>query len=164
MNFSWTTRHPPTTEDMLARLEAARGIVLPDEYRTFILVQSGGYTEGDTYLNVEWNETFVDEWFGSADDEFRSIHRVQFGDFSPTLSNFFLQFACEPGGGVLAIDLREEANGEIVVYAPDSRSPKTRIDTAHFEALDLEGIEQLHSIAPSFEAFLNMLGPEPDDD
>ena len=166
MSILWSQQNPPLKQKELDQLEAERSIRLPTSYREFIYQNRGGYTAGgdDILFAPNWNETPVSVWYGAMGSPYGgTFHNRHLGNFSESVSRQFLQFAEDPGGQIFVIDLRPGTYGKF--YVRDHDGPLNRpalIDDDGFEGSDHEEAELYHPIAASFEAFLELLGPDPD--
>lgn len=167
MKILWDMQNPPIQLEDLSRLEIERGVEIPKSYREFISQNRGGYSAGgdDVLFAPSWNETPVSIWYGTEGSTYGgTFFKWDLGNFSPEVAKKFLQFAEDPGGQIFVIDLRSQTYGR--VYVRDHDSPLKRPPIIGSEGFstdtDYEEAELFHPIAESFEAFLNLLGPDPD--
>ena len=167
MKILWDRQNPPVQQQELDRFEEERGVQIPQSYRDFIVRNRGGYSAGgdDVLFAPSWNETPVSVWYGASGSRFGgTFHKRDIGNFSQAVSEKFIQFAEDPGGQVFVIDLRPKTYGK--VYVRDHDGPLKRppiIDDSGFASIgDHEEAELYHPIADSFDAFLGLLGPDPD--
>ena len=156
----------PTSETALDDFALKRGIVLPREYRAFLLKHNGGYAPNDAYIHVEnWNSTTIHTMLGLVDNESESISDQRLGNFSKALRRQFLQIAFDSGSHMFVMDLRAKNYGKI--YIRDHNTlPKLVpvVDGFGFDKYDYEEATLYHHIADRFTGFLAMLGPDPLDE
>jgi cell wall assembly regulator SMI1 len=167
MNILWQLQNPPVTQNELDRFEELRGIKIPKSYRDFISANRGGYSAGgdDTLFAPTWNETPVSVWYGTIGSSYGgTFFKRDLGNFSPTVAEKFLQFAEDPGGQIFVIDLRPRSYGRVYVRDHDGpiNSPPVIDDEGFSNDTDYEEAELFHPISESFDAFLNLLGPDSD--
>ncbi len=163
--MKYKTSFAPTAASDLNDFERDRGIILPAPYREFLLDTNGGYGPEPCYLNVpDWNRTSIAMFLGLTTNETNSIRRMELGNFSKEIERQLVQIAIDPGGEIFVLDLRSKTYGAIYVRAHNSAPNRPPlIDPTGFNNWDDEEAELYHHVAPSFEAFLEMLQPEPED-
>ena len=156
----------PTSEAALDDFALKRGIVLPHEYRAFLLKHNGGYAPNDSYIRVEsWNSTAIHTMLGLVDNESESISVQRLGGFSKEVRRQLLKIAFDSGSHMFVMDLRTKNYGKI--YIRDHNTPPKLvpvIDDFGFDKYDPEEATLYHHIADSFTEFLAMLGPDPLDE
>ncbi len=162
MNFS--RKNPPTSIEEILKFEAQRGILLPDSYRKLLLQHNGGTTSAEScYVDIPgWNELLVNEIFGLTDTVETSLLYRRFSNFSSDIEARLLVFGHDIAGQRLVLDLRSGTYGKVYVrnHVYAHRGPLL-IDDTGFAPEDYEEAELFVPIADSFEAFIAMLGPEP---
>lgn len=112
----------------------------------------------------KWTRTSLQTIFGLTSVEAKSIHRTELGNFSREIERQFLQIALDSGGEIFVLDLRPKTYDCVYVRAHNSPANQPPvINDAGFSEWDYEEAELYHPVAASFEEFLDMLGPEPED-
>lgn len=164
MTITFTDRYPAPSAGALAEFEVALGATLPDAYKAWLMREGGGRAGGDVFLDAApANQTLVDHFHGLIGSRHGSIEAPNLGSFSAATERVLLPFAAEMGGDPLVIDLRPATYGRVYLRAHDAPpNDPPLIDMTGMDEGDVEEASIYHPVAPSFEAFMDMLGPEPD--
>ena len=121
----------------ISDFESRWGIVLPDSYRNFLLLNNGGVPTPDTIeiLNLLNSPTDVQVFFGigrSVESSDLSWNMELINERCPELN--VLPIACDSGGGIFCLQMEGSAAGGILYC--DIESPNYDI---YFVALNFEG-------------------------
>jgi SMI1-KNR4 cell-wall len=163
----FTECNEPTTLDAIRGFETQLGKSLPQSYVDFLLTYNGGVPGPDNdYVDVPgWNELIVNVFLGITKVAETSLLEDHFTNFSDPIDEQFLYIAYDPFSQRVMMDLRPKTYGRIYirshVYPPDEM---LQIDDTGFTPNDYEEARLYVPVAESFEAFLAMLGPEPEDE
>lgn len=149
-----TDQETPTSEDEVARFEAALGAPLPASYRAFLLVNNGGRSDLEQFA-VRWRvpphrrpettevlENFLSLGVGVL--ELRDTRRALSDRFPPGM----LSIAEDPFGNQILLGLTGEHRGRVYFWIHDLRPEIDEADPA-----------TLGEVADSFDAFLAGLRP-----
>ncbi len=132
----------------LQRFERRLGLVLPEDYKAFLLLNNGGRTTLYVLRAGNVGPVIVNDFFGldpgsplDLDDNVLSYKgRVPAG---------FLPFANDPGGNVFLLALADENRGSVFFWDHE-REPQE-------EGLHWRDYPNLYSLSDSFTDFLGML-------
>lgn len=162
MNF--TEKNDPTTLGAIRAFEKGLGRNLPESYVDFLLACNGGVPDStNDYVDVPgWNELIVNVFLGITKVAETSLLAHHFSNFSKSIDKQMLFIAYDPYSQKVVMDLRPETYGRIYVRSHVYPPPEPlQIDDAGFTPDDYEEAQLYVPVADSFEAFLAMLGPEP---
>lgn len=163
--MKFNSYNEPARLDAIREFESQRGIRLPEDYVEFLLRMNGGQLNpSESYAEIEgWNSLLVQELFGLTENPSHSIANDWFSNFADFIHTRMLQIGFDPFAQTLFMDLRDTSHGKIYIraHAYPSHGPLL-IDDTDFAPEDYEEAALFVPIADSFDAFIVMLGPEPD--
>lgn len=152
MIIEWRDADPPTDRTAIAKVEAAWGVMFPDDFVRCALVNHGGSPRPNCFLVGEAEEVFdtllsfkePHPWRVSNPNSITETYNALRGQ--GLLPEGVYPFAYDPGGNYLAFDYRTAENEPIIVFL------------AH-EKLDANGHFEAYSVCDSFTALLDSLHP-----
>lgn len=126
----------PATNSQIAEFEAAEGIKLPVDFRTFLKEHNGGRPIPDAFTIGPDNATLLDTFFqlGLGEDEPCDL-QTMCDRYHGRIPADFIPVGADAGGNVVLLAVHGEAYGR--VYFLDQMNPRPAFE-----------------IAPSFQAFL----------
>lgn len=163
MKFIRTNK--PTSLTEIRALEANIGGKLPQSYVDFLLMYNGGTPDpANRYFDIpEWNDFVINVFLGITQMSETSLTADHFSNFSDSIERQMLFIAYDPFAQRLVMDLRPKSYGRIYVrsHVHPPQEP-LQIDDTGFTPDDYEEAQLFVPVADSFEAFVAMLGPEPE--
>lgn len=141
---------PPTSKEEIARFEARHGILLPIEYKRFLLQFNGGAPEPDSFDVPGWahKATGMQRFLGISPGDIDDLDRVR-NVYSERVPSDLLPIATDSFGNVIAIGIKAKRRGKIYFWD-------------HEDELDENGLHRqdysnVFLLANSLDEFLNKL-------
>jgi len=138
---------PGLAESDVADLEANLGFALPASYRQFLLDHNGGRPDPDCVDVPGFEETDVQVFFGVRRPIESSRIEWNIDTLRRRLDAGLVPIACDSGGNVFCLSLRQEDRG--VVFYCDLQSVFA----------DFETRPTVYSVATSFDSFVTAIHP-----
>jgi len=139
----------PTTEMAIAEFERGRGLKLPEAYREFLLFTNGGVPSNPTFpiAGLANNPLGDVQVFFGLGSKWPGTDLAEIYDrYGPGIPRGVVPVADNGGGDYVCLDLRN--NEEKVAFW----------DKGHFWSTAEWREDDLYPVAPSFAAFLEVLG------
>jgi hypothetical protein len=154
---------PPPTASQIAVVERLVGKTLPKSYVDFLSFCNGCYTERNWFIvETDWGQSYhlvagfytISAETKDTDDSGEVVS--QYRHRGPGVPRDIVPIALTPLGDIIYLDLRKAANGRVVLLQherPVWASGKMPANTA-----------LIVFVAPSFEAFLDLLTDPPEEE
>ena len=136
-----------TTPDEIFALEQALGVVLPADYKAFLLQQNGGRPREYEASIPEWGSTPVARLLGVSASG-RSDIAFQAKRMASLLPAGVIPVGDDPGGNYFCLDTTKAGAGSVLLWDHESSTPDENEGETEFK---------LYRVAPSFNAFLASL-------
>lgn len=140
----------PTSREEIHRFEMRRGIVLPQEYRNFLLQSNGGAPEPDSFDVPGWTHkaSGMQRFFGIRKGDVNDLDRTC-EVYRDRIPNELLPIASDSFGNIIAIGIRGQRRAKIYFWD-------------HEDELDENGLHRqdysnVFLLANSIDEFLNKL-------
>ena len=172
MNIEYRTRFRKPSLEELALFERDRGIELPISYKEYLRLEGGGFVQDNSGyfadgLGREWLFETVCGYDTRPHSSARydSIYNRGIRNLRLETARPFVRFAYEPNGDPYVMDLRPQGGGRIWLVAHDTppNDPPLLPVEDWWEDYELLEARLFHPVAPSFEAFLAMHAPMPEE-
>ncbi|WP_019988888.1 SMI1/KNR4 family protein [Rudanella lutea] len=107
------------TNKEILETEATLGIILPEDYKAFLLLSNGGYPlESEFKKEDDWSFG-VQLFYGICSVTDQSIVFYASMFHQKFMSKHFIPFAHDPGGWMFVISTRDQDYGHVYFYRPD---------------------------------------------
>jgi hypothetical protein len=163
--MKFTRKNEPTSFNDIGKFESTLGIRLPKSYVDFLVIYNGGVPSPENrYFDLPgWNDLVVKVFLGITREPETSLLSDHFSNFSDMIERHMLPIAYDPFSQEVTMDLRTKTYGKIYVrsHVHPPQGPLL-IDDTGFTPDDYEEAQLFVPVADSFEAFIAMLGPDPE--
>jgi len=152
--IQWKHDKPGADERSIASLEQRLGVRFPESYRSLVSERQGGSPRDAcfafTHPRLGAVETCVGRMLTIDEEAGYSISRALANlDVDRQLPDGLIPFASEPGGDFVCFDYRSAS--------------KTQDPSVVYWSHERDKEDSVSALAPSFDAFLDMLRPDEDD-
>ncbi|WP_276501883.1 SMI1/KNR4 family protein [Terrimonas pollutisoli] len=131
--------------ELISQFESANDVVLPDDYKNFLLKYNGGEPkpaiEPTIKSDVQWIYGMVSEPY------FASLFQ-HLDTFQGRLPSWYIPIANDSGGNLYVMSLYEENHGVIAFWSHENEAEEGQAD---------QYFDNMQFVAPSFTDFLNQL-------
>lgn len=119
---------PPASADQVADAEAQLKILLPPDYRAFLMKTNGGYPEPDGFAIVwqeaqppadGWKTSSLSRFYAITEERTSNLVRSNKVTFAGRLPAQTIAFAADAGGNQLLLALGGPMAGKVLFWAKD---------------------------------------------
>jgi len=145
-----TYNHPIKEEDIQI-FERANNIVLPNDYKKFLIKYNGGEPVYSLFkLNRELGTIVVNTLYGLNTQEKYDDIAEQIQTYSNRISNQFIPIGDDPGGNQIVLGISGDFKGKVYFW-----DHNTELENNEFIENKLP--ENMYKLADSFDEFMNKL-------
>ncbi|MDC3959508.1 SMI1/KNR4 family protein [Polyangium jinanense] len=157
MRMETENPHGATSPEEIAGFQARWSVVLPAEYREFLLKSNGGWPEPDTFVVPGWHgqASMLDAFFGIHHGrETERLDRAM-EVYDARIPGDLIPIADDAGGNVVCIGWKGKRRGKIYFWDHE--------DELDEQGLSRQDYRNVYLLANSLTEFLNNLREEDDD-